>query len=123
MKRYSGVHTPAASKGYHWRMTKVRRDAGRKGGSTAAQKLFARAADACPYPTKGTAKQRRSKYNECIGKFIKAHLAEPGATKRAAKAVRGKRVVVDTSICDQFQAARKKACLENLRKGRVLFPR
>jgi hypothetical protein len=77
-----GLHTPKPPKGYHWRMRKTRKDAGKKGGKTLAQKIFARAAHSCPYPKNGTAKQRRSSYNNCIREAIKrlqrASGAKPG---------------------------------------------
>lgn len=70
-RRNYGLHTPKAPKGQHWRLRKTRKDAGHKGGKTPAQKIFAKAANSCPYPKTGTAKQRRSKYNDCIRNAIK----------------------------------------------------
>ena len=61
---------PKLKQGYHWRSRKTRKDAGKKGGKTAAQRLFAQAAKSCPYPKSGSAKQRRSAYNDCIRKYI-----------------------------------------------------
>jgi hypothetical protein len=70
-RRAYGVHTPKAKPGQHWRLRKTRKDAGHKGGKTPAQKIFAKAASSCPYPKSGSAKQRRSAYNNCIAAAIK----------------------------------------------------
>ena len=75
-----GIHTPKAKPGSHWRLRKTRKDAGHKGGKTPAQKIFAKAASSCPYPKNGSAKQRRSAFNDCIREAIKRLQRNAGAT-------------------------------------------
>jgi hypothetical protein len=59
---------PPAPSGSHWRTRKTRNDAGKKGGRTPAQKLFARSAHYCKSQGKS---KNKSTFNACIKRFMK----------------------------------------------------
>ena len=61
---------PKKAKGYHWRLRKTRKDAGK--AKWPAQQAFRKAVKACPYPKTGGAKARRAKFNACIKKELKS---------------------------------------------------
>ena len=67
VKKHSRCLPPAPS-GSHWRTRKTRNDAGKKGGRTPAQKLFARSAHYCKSQGKS---KNKSTFNACIKRYMK----------------------------------------------------
>ena len=66
----SATRKRPCKKGYHASCVKNRTS--KKGGSTKNQKIFAKAAKACPFPKTGTWAQRNKKRGKCIAGKIKA---------------------------------------------------
>lgn len=66
----SATRKKPCKKGYHASCVKNRTS--KKGGATAQQKAFAKAAKACPYPKTGTWKQKLKKRGACIAGKLKA---------------------------------------------------
>ena len=60
--------SPKAKPGHHWHMNKNRR----KGQTTPARRMFAKAAKSCKVAFKGsgTAKAKRSRFNNCIKNYM-----------------------------------------------------